>query len=115
MSLRRAMETAIRQRVEQAAPGLVGDLWGRERLTVLYPRLAMPRRDTRIEGQVEVWLLAETPEALPTDAVAGALIAPFEVTDGRQRARLWLASIEERVDDLKVAARLVFDITITED
>ncbi|WP_043700666.1 hypothetical protein [Tepidimonas taiwanensis] len=114
MSLRDEIEAAIRWHVEQVAVGLVGDLWGNKRLAVLYPRLALPRRDTRIEGQVEVWLLADTPDQLPTERLARACIAPFEVTDGAQNARLWLSSIEERVDEMKVAARLLFDITITE-
>lgn len=114
MSLREAIEAAIRSRVEEVAPGLVGDLWGRKRLAVLYPRLTLPRRDTRIEGQVEVWLMADTPDQLPTEWLARAVIAPFEITDGAQNARLWLSSIDERADEMKVAARLLFDITITE-
>ncbi len=114
MSLRDVIEAAIRARVEAVAPGLVGDLWGRERLAVLYPRLTLPRRDGRIEGQIDVWLLAETPDQMPTERLARAFIAPFEVMAGLERARLWLSSIEERVDEMKVAARLLFDITITE-
>lgn len=107
MSLRARVEDVIRTRVAAAAPGLAGDLWGRLRLTVVFPRLEV-RSHGALTGTAEAWLAAERFDELPVDALIAALRAPIHDASGGLRLRLeeW----REETGEMIVSARLIFSM-----
>lgn len=111
MSVRQRLAAAIRDRLTGAAPALIGDWWGRYRLTVSFPSLAAATAGS-VNGQAEAVLWAETFDDLPIEAVVAALRQPiFDAKDAPElRARL--SSYREEALEMACAARIVFEINL---
>ncbi len=76
--MRAALEAAIRARIQQVAPQLVGDLRGRERVTVLITRLEVPLASGILNGEAEAALFADTPDAFEITALVRAFDDPIQ-------------------------------------
>lgn len=107
MSLRDAVEALIKSRVQAAAPHLVGDLWGRLRLAVTFPRIEI-KSSGALTGDAEAWLIAERFDDLPADALIAALRQPMQDAAGGLRLRL--AGWREEAGEMAVTGRLIFTV-----
>lgn len=107
MSLRQSVETLIRDRVQAVAPHLAGDLWGRMRLTVTFPRIDAKSAGA-LTGEAEAWLIAERFDDLPVDALIAALRQPMQ--DAASGIRLRLTGWREEAGEMAVTGRLVFTV-----
>ncbi len=112
--MRAALEAAIRARIQQAAPALVGDLWGRERVTVLITRLEVPLSSGILAGEAEAALFADTPDAFDITALVRAFDDPiqFPKTETAFGCRARLTRIQERIEEMTAVCRLAFAIEV---
>lgn len=110
--MRAALEAAIRARIEAVAPQLVGDLWGRQQITLLITRLSISATSRAAEGEAQAVLLADTPDAFPVDALIGALREPLSVFGPDYRLRARLSQLSERIEEMQAVCRLTFAIEV---
>jgi hypothetical protein len=113
--VRTALEAEIRGRVQQAAPQLVGDLWGRERVTLIITRLDVPLASGILHGEAEAWLFAESPDAFDIAAIVQAFETPIQIanTPGQLGCRARLIRIAERIEEMTASCRLTFALELT--
>jgi hypothetical protein len=109
-AVRAALEAEIRIRVQQAAPQLVGDLWGRERVTVAFERL-------RLEGGI--WcgtvvceLYSDELDVIPVDTLIGLCLHPVSIDTPNAAALLELYEIKESLVDGYAICQLLFKCTL---
>jgi hypothetical protein len=108
--VRAALEAEIRNRVQQAAPQLVGDLWGRERVTVAFERLRLEGGIWR--GTVVCELYSDALDVIPVDTLTGICLHPVSIDTPNATALLELYEICERMADGYAICQLLFKCTL---
>lgn len=112
MSVRSRLEMLIRERLTGMSPQLAGDWWGRYRLTVSFPTLAIGQAGP-VSGQAEAVLWAERFDDLPMEAVVSALReAMHDPGPELPQLRARLIAYREEALEMAVAARLGFEINL---
>jgi len=112
--VRAELEAAIRARIQQAAPALVGDLWGRERVTLIITRLDVPLASGILNGEAEAILMADTPDAFDLTALVRAFDDPiqFPKTETAFGCRARLVRIHERIEEMTAVCRMTLAIEV---
>jgi hypothetical protein len=103
--VRAALEAEIRGRVQQAAPQLVGDLWGRERVTVAFERLRIAADG--VEAQVICELYADSVDAFPVAELVAVMLRPIALA-GPLGLVLHLEEVVERLAEGMAVCQLRF-------
>lgn len=110
--MRSELEAAIRGRIEAVAPQLVGDLWGRQKVTILITRLDVSSTSRAADGEAQAMLFADTPDAFPVDALIASLREPLSINGSGYRLRARLTGIAERIEEMHAVCRIYLAIEV---